>query len=70
MEFKANDYQQNEIIKFIRQSTGKTQKEFAHELHKSTNWLRAIEQDINNIYFTDVLKIAKEFNIDIIIKNK
>ena len=70
MEFKANEYKPNEIIKFMRESTGKNQNDFAKSLDKSPNWLKAIEQDINRIYFEDVLKIAKIYNIDIIIKDK
>ena len=32
---KPNDYKPNEILYFIRQSTGKTQKEFAQTINKS-----------------------------------
>ena len=70
MEFKANDYKANEVLKFMRQSTGLTQKEFAKDIQKSTNWVKANEQDINRYYFDDLLKIAKLYNIDIIIKKK
>lgn len=68
MEFKANDYKPNEILKFIRQSTGKTQKEFADSIQKSKNWVKSNEQDITRYYFEDLLKIAKKYNIKIIIK--
>ena len=68
MEFKANDYKPNEILKFIRQSTGKTQKEFAESIHKSKNWVKSNEQDITRYYFEDLLNIAKKYNVQIIIK--
>lgn len=68
MEFRANDYKPSEILKFIRQSTGKTQKEFAESIQKSKNWVKSNEQNINRYYFEDLLKIAKENNIEIIIK--
>lgn len=37
MEFKGNDFQANEILKFIRQNADLTQKELANILNKSTN---------------------------------
>ncbi len=70
MEFNAKNYKPCEIVKFIREATGKTQNEFAQSLGKSSNWLKAIEQDINKIYFDDILKIAKLYNIDLIIKEQ
>ena len=35
MEIKANKYRPNEILKFIRQNTNLTQKEFAKRINKS-----------------------------------
>lgn len=70
MEFKANDYKANEVFKFIRQSTGKTQKEFSAEVGKSLNWVKNNEQNISRYFFEDLLKIAKLYNIEIIIKKK
>lgn len=70
MEFKANSYNANEILKFIRQSTGKTQEQFSKEIEKSKNWVKNNEQGINRYFFEDLLKIANKYNIDIIIKKK
>lgn len=70
MEFKANDYKANEVLKFIRQSTGKTQEVFSKEIGKSKNWVKNNEQGINRYFFEDLLKIAKMYNIEIIIKKR
>ncbi len=70
MEFKANDYDANEILKFIRQSTGKTQDTFSKEIGKSKNWVKNNEQGINRYFFDDLLKIAKKYKIEIIIRKK
>ena len=70
MEFKANDYKANETLKFIRQCTGLTQETFSKEIKKSKNWVKNNEQGINRYYFEDLLKIAKLYDIEIIIKKK
>ncbi len=70
MEFKANDYNANEVLKFIRQSTGKTQEVFSHEIKKSKNWVKNNEQGLNRYFFEDLVKIAKLYKIDIIIKKR
>ena len=68
MEFKANEFNPNETLKFIRQSTGKTQKEFAESIDKSKDWQYSNENGRTDFYFKDLVKIAKKYNIDIIIK--
>lgn len=70
MEFKANDYNPNETLRFIRQSTGKTQDAFSKEIKKSKGWVKNNEQGISRYYFEDLLKIAQMYDIDIIIKKK
>lgn len=70
MEFKANEYKPNEILKFIRQSADKTQEQLAHEINKSKNWVKNNEQGINRYYFEDLVKIADLCNIDIIFKER
>ena len=37
MEFKSNDYKPSEILKFMRQCSGLTQKELAAQIWKSKN---------------------------------
>lgn len=67
MEFNAKDYEPNEILRFIRQSTGMTQKDFAASIGKSKDWLQSNELGRSDYKFKDLLKLAKKHNIDIII---
>ncbi len=70
MKLNVKDYKANEILKFIRQSTGLTQKEFAKKIGKSVDWQQSNEIGRSNLYFKDLIKIAKVFDIDIEIENK
>lgn len=70
MEFKANNFEANEILKFIRQESGLTQADFAKSINKSKDWQYSNENGRTNYYFKDLLQIAKLYNIDIIIKKK
>ncbi len=70
MEIKANDYQPNEILRFMRQATELTQKEFAKNINKSEHWCQSNELGRSNYYFKDLLVIAKKYNFDILIKKK
>lgn len=70
MQIIVNEYQPNEIIKFIRQNTGLTQKEFAKSIQKSKDWQQSNELGRTNYYFKDLMEIAKIYNLEIIIRNK
>jgi transcriptional regulator with XRE-family HTH domain len=70
MEFKANDYKTNEILKFIRQNKDITQEELAFKLKKSKNWVKNNEQGINRYYFEDLIKVANICDVEIIFKSK
>ena len=70
MKIKATDYTPDEILRFIRQSTDLTQKEFAKTINKSEHWCQSNELGRSNYYFKDLLKIAKKHNIDIYIEKK
>ncbi len=70
MKIKANEYTPDEILRFIRQSTDLTQKEFAKSINKSEHWCQSNELGRSNYYFKDLLKIAKKHNIDIFIEKK
>jgi len=70
MEIKVKDYKSNDILKFIRESTGLSQTEFAKIIGKSRDWQASNEIGRTNYYFKDLIEIAKLFNIDIIIKEK
>ncbi len=70
MKFRANDYKTNELIKFLREGLGLTQKEMAKraDLHKSS--IEKYEAGIMNYSFETLLKIAEKHNLEIIIQSK
>lgn len=70
MQLNTNEYKPNEILKFIRQYSNKTQKEFAESINKSHAWQQSNELGRSNYYFKDLIEIAKKYNLEIIIKSK
>ncbi len=70
MEIKANKYKANEILKFIRQNTNLTQKEFAKNINKSEDWQYSNESGRSRYFFADIIEIANTYDLDIIIKDK
>lgn len=70
MEFKANKYNGKDIIKFIRENSNLTQKEFANKINKTRDWQASIEIGRCNCSIDDLIKIANNYNLEIIIKDK
>ena len=70
MEIKANKYKANEILKFIRQNTNLTQKEFAKRINKSEDWQYSNESGRSRYFFNDIIDIANTYDLEIIIKDK
>ncbi len=70
MEFKANNYKPNEILRFMREATNMTQKDFAKRINKSKDWQQSNEYGRTNYYFKDLLNIANEYNFEIKIIKK
>ena len=70
MKIKANDYSPNEILKFMRQATNLTQKEFAKSINKSADWCQSNELGRSDFYFKDFLELAKIHNFNINIEEK
>ena len=70
MELKCNDYNPNDILKFMRQATDLTQKEFAKTINKSKDWCQSNELGRSNYLFKDLLELANKNNFEIIIKKK
>ena len=54
MEIKANNYEPNDILKFMRQATDLTQKEFAKTINKSKDWCQSNELGRSNYLFTAI----------------
>ena len=68
MKFDINDYNKGDIIRFIRQYTGLTQKDFASAIGKSKRTIEEYEANQVN-YGIEVLKdIANKFDIKITIE--
>ncbi len=70
MEIKANKYKANEVLKFIRQNTNLTQKEFARRINKSEDWQYSNESGRSRYFFNDIIDIANTYDLEIIIKDK
>lgn len=70
MKIKANDYKANEIIKIIREWTGKTQTEFGRAIHRSKSAIQFYEYGQRNYDVELLLQIAKAENLIITIEKK
>ena len=70
MKIKANDYRANEIIKIIREWSGKTQEEFGKENNINKNTIQLYENGKRNYDFELLLKLAKKENLIITIEKK
>jgi len=70
MKIIATDYKANEVIKFIREYTGKTQTEFEKNINKTKNAVQYYEYGLRNYDFELLLKICKKENLEIIIQSK
>lgn len=70
MKIVANDYKANEVIKIIRDWTGKTQEEFGKTINRSKNAVQFYEYGQRNYDFELLLEIAKKENIIITIEKK
>lgn len=70
MRFNMKDYSRGDVIRIIREWTNLTQNDFAKRIGKSKRTIEQYEAGTIN-YGVDILKkIAKEFEIDIIIEKK
>lgn len=65
MSVQFENYEQKDIIRFLREATGKTQTEFANDIGKSRSWIAKIENGEINILFKDFLELTKKNNIKV-----
>ncbi len=70
MEIKANKYAGKDILRFIRENTNLTQKEFAKNIDKSRDWQASNEIGRCHYFIDEIIKIANTYNLEIIIKEK
>ncbi len=71
MKIIATDYEAKETFKIIREWTGLTQEQLGLEMNKKGRaWAKFIENGKNRYYFSDLLKIAKNHGLQIIIQSE
>lgn len=70
MEIKANKYKGKDILKFIRQNSNMTQKEFAETINKTRDRQASNETGRSRYFIDDLINIANTHNLEIIIKDK
>lgn len=68
MKINISDYSKGEVIKIIREWTELTQKDFAKKIGKSKRTIEEYESNRVNYNIDTLKKIAKVFDIEIIIK--
>ena len=70
MEINATKYKGKDILKFIRENSNMTQKEFAKTINKTRDWQASNETGRSRYFIDDLIYIAKIHNLEIIIKDK
>lgn len=70
MRLNMKDYSRAETMKIIREWSELTQKEFAKAIGKSKRTVEQYESGDIDYNISTLIKIAKEFNIDIILEKK
>lgn len=70
MHIKANKYKGSDILRFIRENSNLTQKEFSKKINKSRDWQASNEIGRSRYSIDDLILIANTYNLDIIIKDR
>jgi len=70
MKINASHYKANEIMKFIRQGLDLTQEELAKKIGINKSSIEKYEYGTVNYTFETLIKIAKKFNLKIIIESE
>ena len=70
MKLKLNDYEAQEVIKIMREWTGKTQQEFAKSIAYTKDSVSKMETARRNIYLHTFIEMARKNGIDIYIEKK
>ncbi len=68
MKINVKEYKPNEVFKFIRQGLDLTQEELAKTIGISKSSIEKYEYGTANYTFETLVKIAKTYNLDIIIE--
>lgn len=70
MKIIANGYKAKEIFKFIRENSGLSQTDFGKRISRKRNSIQNYEYGNRKYSFELLLLIAKEFDLEIIIRDK
>ncbi len=70
LSINATNYKSNEILNIIRKYTNLPIKDFSKRINKSRSTVQNYEYGNRNYNFELLLLIAKEFDLEIIIKDK
>ena len=70
MKVILDQYDVKDILKFIRQSTGLTQKQYGEIIGKSKESIKSYELGRSKMSFNDFIYVCKLFNIKVIIEKK
>ena len=70
MKFIANNYKENELLKFIRQSLELSQKEIAKQTNMSKSSIEKYEKGIVSFDFELLMNIAKKNNLIVTIEKR
>ena len=70
MRINCNNYNPKDIIRFIRENSGKTQTSFAKDLNKTRSWTAKAERGEIKISFDDFLKILEINHIDMTLSSE
>ena len=68
MKINANEYSAAEVMKFVREWTELTQKQFAQSIGRSEARIQTYEQGTRNYTFETLLEIAQTHHIRITIE--
>lgn len=70
IKIKLSDYPANIGIKFLRESLNQTQEQLAEKTNISKSSIGNYENGRQDFPYTVLLKIAKKYDLEIIIQNK
>jgi len=68
MKLKLNDYEAQDVVRIMREWTGKTQKEFAKTIGYQEDSVSKMETAKRNTYLHTFIKMAKKNGINIYIE--
>lgn len=69
MEIKITEFNPNEVVRIMRDTTGLSQTEFGKSINRGRDSISNIERGTNNVFFKTIIEIAKEHNLELILRD-